>query len=356
MSKQPSRGEYMKAIADEIHKPFRKTFPRRSVHAAYKDEVWSMDLVDMSEWKAVNDGEKYILTVVDVFTRYAWAKPMKTKSAIDTFAAFIAIVEESGRKPKKLWVDQGAEFYNSVFKKWMATRNQAVPDSAVMYSTFGESKSVIVERFNRTLKTRMWYEFTKENTRRWVDMLPDLLKWYNTRVHSKLKMSPMEASKRKNQTKVDEIMNPVNEDQSGIKRKTKYEVGEVVRISRVKGIFEKGYLPNYSREVFTIVESQVPYNSDEPIVYKLKDRSGKVLTGSFYEQELGKVKYPDILLVEKVLKTKKIDGKPHSLVKWLGYPESMNSWLPNSDIIDFMDKPKYAVESVSSTKIRLKKI
>lgn len=174
-SAEPTKEQYMKAIAEEIHRPVKKVFPRRKVHAALKDEVWSMDLVEMREWASDNDGEKYMLTVVDVFTRFAWARPMKTKTAIDTFAAFISIVSESRRQPRKIWVDQGSEFYNSVFKKWMAAQSPPV----VMYSTFGESKSVIVERWNRTLKTWMWRRFTEENTRRWVSMLPSLVHRYN---------------------------------------------------------------------------------------------------------------------------------------------------------------------------------
>jgi hypothetical protein len=307
-------------------------------------------LVDMSEWSKENDGEKYMLTVVDVFTRYAWAKPMLSKSAIDTFAAFISIVEESGRKPSKIWVDLGKEFYHSIFNKWMAK------NSCIMYSTFGESKSVIVERFNKTLKTKMWYYFTLANTRRWVDKLPSLMKWYNTRVHSTIKMSPMEASKPKNFSRVNAIINPELKDKSGINRKPKYAVGDSVRISRTKGIFEKGYLPNFSREVFTIVEVQVPFSPAEPIVYKLQNRAGENLQGSFYEQELGSVKYPDVLLVESVLQTKKVKGVRHHLVKWLGYSSKMNSWIPETDVLDFLGKPKYAVTEIKQDKIKLRKL
>jgi len=190
-----SKEEYMKAIADEIHKPVRKVKQRRHVRASEKDEIWSMDLVDMSEWKSDNDGEKYMLTVVDVFSRFAWARPMLTKSANDTFAAFIDIVDSTKRQPKKIWVDQGAEFYNSTFKKWMKAQG------VIMYSTFGESKSVIVERFNKTLKTKMWHYFTEKNTRRWVDELPRLLSWYNRRIHSKLGMSPWKPARQKIRTR-----------------------------------------------------------------------------------------------------------------------------------------------------------
>ena len=168
----------------------------------------------MGEWKAENDGERYMLTIVDVFTRFAWARPMLTKSANDCFAAFIDVIDSSKRSPSKLWVDQGAEFYNSTFKKWMAAQKPVV----IMYSTFGESKSVIVERFNRTLKTKMWHDFTEKNTRRWVDDLPSLLRWYNTRVHRKLGMSPWEASKRKNVSRVESVQAAPVESEAIAKR------------------------------------------------------------------------------------------------------------------------------------------
>lgn len=323
----------MKSIAEEIHKPVRKVKERRRVRVNEKDEIWAMDLVDMNEWKDSNNGEKYMLTVVDVFTRYAWARPMSSKNATDTFAAFISIVDSSGRKPKKLWVDQGKEFYNATFKQWMKA------NGAVMYSTFGESKSVIVERFNRTLKTRMWRYFTEANTRRWVDVLPRLISEYNSQKHSTLKMSPESAGLMAHQKKIYLIHNPPLERENGAymggeKRVPKWKIGDVVRVSRIKGIFEKGYLPGWSREIFTIVETQVPFDVSEPVTYKLQDRNGEVLQGSFYDAELGPVKYPDVFLVEKVLKTKMVKGKKQLLAKFLGYPDSFNRWLPESDVLD----------------------
>lgn len=346
-SEIPKREEYMAAIAEELHRPVRRKYPRRSVRAPSKDAIWSMDLVDMIEWADQNDGEKYMLNVVDVFTRFAWSRPMKTKNATDTFAAFISIVDETKRKPKKIWVDRGSEFNNRIFKTWMRAND------CLMYSTFGESKSVIVERFNKTLKTKMWKYFTEKNTRRWVDNLQDWLRWYNTRVHSTLGMSPWEASKKKNFEKVNERINPEPDDEGG-DRKPKYELGDWVRISRIKGVFEKGYHANFSQETFQIDEIDVPFDSQEPIVYKLKDRKGEVLEGSFYEQELTKAKYPNVLLVENVLKEKKIKGVNHLLVKWLGYSDKWNSWVPETDILDFLNK-KYSVKSASEEKIVIKK-
>ena len=324
-----NKEEYLKQLAEELHKPVRKKFPRLKIRSPAPDAIWSMDLADMGEWASVNDGTKYMLNVVDVFTRYAWSRPLKSKSAIDTFAAFIDIVETSKRKPKSMWVDKGKEFYNSVFKKWMQQND------ATMYSTYGESKSVIVERFNRTLKTAMWKQLTAMNSRRWIDILQSLVDNYNNRKHSTLKMTPREACEPQNYEKIKAIMDPKVTSKKGALRKSKFKLGDIVRISRVKGIFEKGFYPNWSREIFTVIGIKTPYDETQPITYSLRDRANENIEGSFYEQELQLVKNPEIFLVEKVLKTKKEkNGKTKLLIKWLGYPESMNSWIDEDQIID----------------------
>ena len=349
----PKKEEYMKALATELHKPVRKVKQRRRVHATSRDQIWSMDLVDMGEWAKENDGEKYLLCVVDVFSRYAWVRPQKSKSGTDTFAAFISIVEDAGTKPEKLWVDRGSEFYNSIFKKWCAT------NGVTMYSTFGESKSVIVERFNRTLKTVMWHNFTEYNTRRWVDTVQGLVDEYNRRKHSSLGMSPMEARKKKNFVRVLKKMAPSAGDKKGVRRNPEFVVGDKVRISRLKGTFEKGYHANWSQETFTVVGVRVPYDSSEPITYNLQDRSGEEIVGSFYAGELQKAKYPDVLLVEEVLKSRRKkdgSGKEH-FVKWLGYSTRWNSWVDEEDILDFLGpKPKFGIKAVEEDRITLRRI
>src|SRR5690606_16885412 len=113
------------------------------------DETWGADLADMTKYADDNDGYKYILTVIDIFSRYAWALPLKTKNGPELVRAFRQIFA-SGRKPQKLWVDQGREFINKDMAKLRAEHKIDI------YHTFGAGKSAIVERFNRTLKTMMW--------------------------------------------------------------------------------------------------------------------------------------------------------------------------------------------------------
>jgi hypothetical protein len=192
------------------------------------------------------------------------------------------------------------------------------------YSTHGEHKSAVVERFNRTLKEIMWKRFTAENTRNWIGMIDKLILEYNNRIHSTIGMKPVEASLQKN--KIEAFQNSLNKTRNIPKSKAKFKVGDKVRISRIKGIFEKGYLPNWSEALFII--DQVLKTT--PITYKVKDSLGEVIEGIFYEHELQKTTQ-EVYRVKKVLRKKKIDGIDHVLVKWSGYSDKFNEWIPITD-------------------------
>jgi hypothetical protein len=276
--------------------------------------VWSCDLVEMQEWSKQNKGYRYMLNVVDVFSKYAWSVKLLDKKGKTVLAAFKQIVKSSGRKPGHLWVDQGKEFYNKDMDEWIKEND------IIRYSTYGEHKSAVVERFNRTLKTIMWKRFTAENTRNWIDMLDKLIFKYNNTKHSTIKMTPTDAAQGKL------MYNP--ELPSTAFQKPKFSVGTQVRISRIKGIFEKGYQPNWSEALYTIHEVK----QTSPITYILKDMNGDIVTGGFYTEELQKSKQ-DVFRIEKVLRKKKIDGVEHGLVKWLGYNKKYNEWKPMSEIL-----------------------
>ena len=273
----------------------------------------------MREWEKQNKGYKYMLNVIDVFSKYAWSIPMKNKTGQTTLEAFRKIVKDSGRIPKHIWVDKGLEFYNKYVTGWLEENN------ATRYSTYSEHKSVVVERFNRTLKEIMWKKFTAENTRNWIDMLDALLHTYNNSVHSTIGMTPVEASEKENETKV--LQNIINKSRPISKSKPKFKVGDRVRISRSKGLFEKGYLPNWSEELYIVDKVQETI----PVTYKLKDTLDEVIEGSFYQEELQK-SFQDVYRVEKVIKKKKINGVEHALIKWSGYSEKHNQWIPVKDL------------------------
>ena len=271
----------------------------------------------MQEWSKQNKGFRYMLNVIDVFSKYAWSIPMKDKTGITTLNAFKQIVKTSGRIPKHIWVDKGKEFYNKNIDEWLKENN------IIKYSTFGEHKSCVVERFNRTLKTNMWKRFTAENTRNWINMLDTLMNDYNNKYHRTIKMTPTKASLKENE--IDVFNNQKYIPRTDIK--SKFKVGDKVRLSRTKAVFEKGYLPNWSEEIYEIVQVK----NTNPFTYILKDMNGEVLSGSFYNEELQKTKQ-EVFRIEKIIRKKKIKGVEYGLVKWLGYNENFNSWEPISEL------------------------
>jgi len=263
----------------------------------------------MQQFSRHNKGVKYLLTVIDIFSRYGWIVPLKNKTGIEVASALEKIFKE--RKPNKLWVDKGREFYNSHVQKLVT-----------LYSTENEEKSSIVERWNRTMKENMFKYFTANSTRKYIDILDELVDQYNSTIHSSTGMSPKEASKKKNETKV---WRKLYGDYTPTKRKSpKFKVGDKVRITRKKGIFEKGYTTRWTEEVFTV--SEVRYT--DPITYKIVDDNNEEIKGTFYEQELQKTTQ-EMFRIEKILKRK---GNK-SLVKWYGYPDSFNSWIDNSELV-----------------------
>lgn len=328
MEKKPiDKTAFMKQMATEIHRRIVKDIDRRKVITTGKNDVWAIDLVDMSEWKKQNDNTPYMLNVIDAFSRYAWSIPLKDKSAKTVTEAFKKVLEDNGKSPRRLWSDKGAEFYNKTFQTLLKKHN------IQLYSTYSEFKASSVERFNRTLKTLMWKRFTEENTRRWVDMLDELMEEYNNRKHSSIKMTPLEATQLDKQDE-QKLWQMLYENKYGDKKyqkkKPKYKIGDWVRVSRMKGIFEKGYHPNWSQEIYKIDGISNKY----PFVYYLKDYNGEKIEGSFYEPELQRTKYPDVFLVEKVLKRRTVKGKKQLYVKFMGWSDKYNDWIDEDETVD----------------------
>lgn len=296
-------------IVNEIHKPARRNFRKRKVITKGIDDLWQADLVEMNSGKLkgiskINKGFKYLLTIIDTFSKYAWAIPIEDKTGKNITKAFQTLK----RTPNLLQTDNGKEFYNKDFQNLMKDKN------IHHYSTFNNEKASIVERFNRTLKEKMWKVFSFQGTYKWIDILPKLLNKYNNTVHRTIKMKPVEVNKEN-----EEMLKKTVYNVEDTNEEPKFKVDDSVRISKIKGTFEKGYLPNWSNEVFKITKI-IPSN---PIVYKIKDYRNEEIKGTFYKEELMKTNIKDVYLVEKVIK--KRGNKV--LVKWLGFDDSHNSWI-----------------------------
>jgi len=301
-----------------LHKPIRKKFETRRVYVKGIDEQWQADLVEMREFSDENKGINYLLTIIDCFSKYAWAKPIKNKTADEIIKSFDEIFKE--RAPSKLQTDKGKEFINSKFQKFLGSKN------IIWFSTNSEFKASIVERFNRTLKTKMWKYFTQVGDKKWIDIVDDLVFNYNNTFHTSIKMTPVEGSKKENEVLV---YKNLYKDDKLIRQSNKFIVGDKVRISKYKGTFDKGYLPNWTTELFTI--SKVL--NTNPVTYKVKDWNDEEVEGSFYEPELVKFdKQNEDYEIEKIIKTRTKKGKKELYVKWKGYPSSMASWIPAENL------------------------
>ena len=278
------------------------------------DEIWSADLVDMQAFSKFNQNYKYLLTIIDIFSKFAWVVPLKDKTGASVMNAFDKVIKI--RKPEKLWVDEGKEFYNNLFKQWLTKHN------ITMYHTHNEGKAVVIERFNRTFKNLMWKYFTAHNTNKYMNVLPDMIDHYNETKHSSIKMPPTDASKPENQGIV--YFNLYNSKRKNVSGK--YKVGDQVRVSKYKRHFEKGYTPNWTEEIF-VIHKIIKTN---PITYQVKDLNGENISGSFYEQELIPAKQ-SVFRIDKVIK--RDYKKKRALIKWSGYSDDFNSWVPLKDLI-----------------------
>jgi transposase InsO family protein len=294
-----------------LHKPIKHKFQTRRVLVSSIDDQWQADLVDMQKYRIYNKGVGYILTIIDIFSKYAWAIPIKKKTGEEITNAFQSIFHE--RKPKKIHTDKGLEFINKSTQRLLKNHN------IHWFATENETKAQVVERFNRTLKTKMWKYFTQKNTKIWIDILSDLITNYNSSYHRSIKMTPEQGSLYENSARVYKNLFPSTTTKI---RKPKYNIGDRVRITIKRRDFRKGYLPNFTTEIFLIAQVL----DTNPPTYKLKDLDDEEVIGSFYEEEM--VKYDnDIFEVEKIIRKNK--GK--LLVKWKGY--DVPSWINKYDLV-----------------------
>ena len=283
-------------LAEELHKTLIRKFKKRRVHSAFKDSIWSADLVDMQLISRYYKGVRFSLSVINIFSKYAWVVPIKDKKSLVN--AFQSILRKSNKKPNKIRVDKGSEFYNNSFKKWPQDSD------IVMYSTHNEGKSVVAERFIRTLKNKIYKYITSISKNVSIDKLDDIVNKYNNTYHTTIKMKPIDV---KDNTYI-------NTDKEVNDKDAKFKVGDYVRISKCKNVFAKGYIPNWSEEVFMIKEVK----NTVAWTYVISDLNGEEIIGTFFEKELRKISQ-DEFRIEKLIKRK--DDKLY--VKWKGYDNSI---------------------------------
>ena len=300
-------------LAKELHKPIIRKFKKRKLYSSFRNNIWGVDLADVQSLSKYNKGIKYLLCATDLFSKYAWVISIKKKKGTSIVNAFKKILSASNRKPNKIWVDQGSEFYNNAFKDFLKI------NSTEMYSTYNEGKSVVAERFIRTLKNKIFKHMTAFSKNIYFDVLDDIVNKYNNTVNRTIKMKPIDIT--------DDYFAEYNEDSMELhsnKKDPKFKVGDHVRISKYKNIFAKRYTPNWSEEIFVIkkIKNTVPWT------YVINDLNSEEITGNFYEKELQKTNQKEFR-IEKVLKRK----GDKLYVKWKGYDNSFNSWINKNDLL-----------------------
>ena len=239
------------------------------MYSSFKDNIWGVDLANMQSLNKFNKGIKYLLCAIDLFSKYAWDIPLKDKKGTSIVNAFQKVISKE-RKPNKIWVDEGSEFYNQSFKDFLKINN------IEMYSTFNEGKSVVAERFIRTLKNKIFKHMTAILKNVYFDVLDDIVSKYNNTIHRTIKMKPIDVT--------DYSFAEYNEESN--KGNPKFKVGDHVRISKYTNIFAKGYVPNWSEEIFVIkkIKNTVPWsyviyylNSEEIMEVFMKKNCKKLI-------------------------------------------------------------------------------
>ena len=294
-----------------------------------KREIIQSDLIDLSSLSAENDGVKYLLVVIDTFTRFAWIEPLKTKSADDVLKGFQKIERRMpGGLGESLMTDQGKEYVNRQFQNYLKRLGVKV--------IVPNNKCPHVERFNRTFQNLL-YKYMEENqTHKYLDKLGGFVELYNNRYHRIIRTSPFLAEKPENyQSVLSAVERYYTSAARAKKKKPSFKIGDHVRITAHKNLFHKGYYQTFKPNVYRVSEvlSHLPET-----MYKISDlESGAVEAGSWYESELQLVSQDydnTVFKIEKVIKTRKKGEAKEALVKWKYWPESENSWIPYSAIKD----------------------
>ena len=302
-----------------LHKTPRRRFPRRKTIVGGRHEQWQCDLIDLSRLKGHNRGMTFVLTGIDVFTKMAFAIPIKNKTAGSVTEALAKAFRKAEKPPRRLQTDKGREFTNKKVQAFL--RKRGVEH---FVSENDDIKCAVVERFNRTLKERLWRYFEEANTRHYLRVLPRLVGAYNRSYHRSIGRAPVDVT-AKNQ---EEVWHRLYSDppEKVTPQKKRLKTGERVRISQSRRPFKKGYLPSWSRETFKVSETLRTL----PVTYRVRDEKGEAVDGTFYAQELQSVTHPadKLYKIDKVLKR---EGK-RLLVRWEGYPSSFDSWIRSSDV------------------------
>lgn len=310
-----------------LHKPVRRKFPRNKVIVNSIGEQYDVDLLDMSNAAKYNDGYKYILVSIDIFSRYLRVRPVKSKKGEDIVKAVKSILKE--QVPKRIRTDKGREFLNPAVKKLFRQKH-----ILHMITQNTETKANYSERVNKTLKKKIYRYFTEKQTYRYIDKLQDFVYGYNHAKHKSLKQAPASVTNANQkdvwfqQYVVPMLIKPVRVNNS-----KEIKVGDVVRISHLRRTFDREYDLKWTGEHFIVTDID---KSRRIYMYKIKDYNDEAIKGLFYAHELNKVRIDpnQPYKIENIIKSRGKGKKKEYLVKFLYWPDKFNTWLPAEQFVN----------------------
>ena len=304
-----------------LHKDRRFRFQRNKIIALFPNYNWEADLMDMQAFAKDNDGYKYILVAIDDFTKYCWLRALKDKTPGSVKDAFADIFKADKVVPHRLRTDRGKEFDNKTLMSFYK-------DHDILYFTTTNQtiKCAIVERVNRTLKSRFFRYFTSKGKHRYIDTLQQFADGYNDSYHRSIRMTPRQALTADPKTVFANLYEGKSlKELLQTTTKPKAKEGDIVRIAYDKGKFDKSYFSTFTDQtavVDKVIEKPKP-------LYSLVDYKNDTIPRHFYKEELQPIPEPSYR-IEKILRQRERDGKTEYFVKFLNYPSSENAWV--SDI------------------------
>ena len=317
--------------AYSLNKSVKRNFQHGCVIVSSIDDQWDADLASFAYDADANDGYRYLLVVIDIFSRYGWIEPIKDKSSKEIVHAFNKILNK-GRKPRRLRTDAAKDFTSKRFQENLKSKN------INHFTTHSEKQANYVERFIKTIKSRIWRHIRSQNSRRYIDVLQKLVDSYNKSWHSGILSEPINVNKGNENRLWWQMYWPkdfgVKKDEKKVgdkKVKFLFKVGEKVRISHLRSAFQWEYDIKWSGEIFKISKRFV--RQGQPM-YRIIDWFNKPVKGTFYQKELQKVnvKTSDIFKIDKILKYKGRGKNKQAKIRWLNWPKKFDSWVLVSDL------------------------
>ena len=299
-------------------------FPRRPVIVWSSNSQWQADLVSVAAHHKYNSGTKYLLTVIDCFSKFAHVRALKSKTAQNVRDAFKDIFEVSGQTPKCIQTDKGTEFRNTLVQKLFKDNN-----ITFFTSEDDTTKASVCERFNKTLLKKIYQYLTHTKSGHYLSALQDIVSSYNNSHHRAIGDRPAAVTAQN----LEDVWNKLHpyRQQDWSRKAPKFKHNDCVRILTQRKPFQKEYHGRWTNEIFYIEKID---RQARPYTYVLRDTTGVVINGRFYAPELQLIEQPDYFDIETILRQRRRRGVLQYLVRWKDYSEAFDTWIDARQVTD----------------------